>query len=169
MVQASWWSRAKKFLRGSARTASSEPAPRERTASGGSPAPRLVIETDVFLKAVQAPQSACRRVLEAISDGRAALLVDPQVFSEYRQRLQRDLSSGDEQSLSRSWISQAEAVPANGRSMQHTGQHDKFVALARAGKADAIVTNDEHRLRLRNRLDIPVLRPDEALRMIADR
>lgn len=153
------------FWRGSARPTSSDEA---ATRAEGD-RPRLVIDTEVFLMAVRTPQSACRRVLEAVGDGRAELLVDPVVFGEYRQRLQRDLHSRDEQSLSRSWISRAEAVPANGRSMQRTGQHDKFVALALAGKADAIVSNDEHRLRLRNRLDIPVLRPDEAVRMIGGR
>ncbi|MGC1274849.1 MAG: PIN domain-containing protein [Planctomycetaceae bacterium] len=161
MDQASWWTRAVKFWKRSASPETQEPSDASDPARV-----RLVIDTEVFVVAARTPNSASRRVLDAVVAGRATLLVDPVVFVEYRQRLPRVLRSDDRERLIRSWIGRAETIAGGDHKPSRAAYDDKFVALAAAGKADAIVSNDERRLRLRNRLDIPVLRPDEALRMI---
>ncbi len=160
MAQASWWTRATAFLR-----------PREEESRTGSPDDtptaklRLVIDTNIFVAAVRSPDSASRQLLDAVADGKATLLVSPAVFQEYRRILPKAVQSHERDEIIRRWISLAEPVDAGRgpRVVSEDPDDDKFVALALQGQADAIVSNDEHLLGLKEKIDVPVLRPGDAV------
>ena len=122
---------------------------------------RLVLDTNVFVAAAYKPESSSRRLLDAVEEGRATLLVSPPVFGEYRKVLPQAVRSPDAEKRIREWIARAEAVEAGRgeRVVREDASDDKFVALATAGRADAIVSSDGHLLDLAGRLDVPVLRP----------
>ncbi|MBA3315305.1 MAG: putative toxin-antitoxin system toxin component, PIN family [Planctomycetota bacterium] len=124
-----------------------------------------MIDTNIFVAAVRAPGSSSRQLLDAVSAGRATLLVSPPVFNEYRHILPKAVQSDEREQIIREWISRAEPVDAERgpRVVPDDPDDDKFVALAIAGNADAIVSNDEHLLGLGKRIDVPVLRPGEAM------
>ena len=105
-------------------------------------APRLVIDTNVFVGAVAAPGSASGRLLAAVGEGRATLLVSPAVFREYRHVLDRAVRTDAGRSLVRGWIGRAEAVAAGHgeRLVADDPDDDMFAALAIVGRADALVT-----------------------------
>lgn len=162
MAQASWWTRATSFLRKQRDDAS------ESTNNNGRSPVRLVIHTNIFIAAVRAPESSSRQLLDSVTAGHATLLVSPPVFVEYRRILPKAVRSKDRERLIRGWLGAAEAVAADRgeRIVPDDPEDDKFVALALVGKADVIVSNDEHLLDLQSKLQIPVLRPGEALRLL---
>jgi len=127
-----------------------------------------VIDTNIFIAAVRSPSSASRQLLDAIAKGRATLLVSPPVFREYRHVLPKAVQSHEREQIIRDWISRAEPIDATRgpRVVAEDPDDDKFVALALQGKADAIVSNDEHLLGLKEKIDVPVLRPGEAINRI---
>ena len=96
------------------------------------------------------------------------LLVSPPVFTEYRRVLPRAVQSDDWERLIRSWIALAEPVDADRgeRIVTDDPDDDKFLALALSGKADAIVSNDEHLLSLGEGEAVRVMRPGEAVRWL---
>jgi predicted nucleic acid-binding protein len=129
---------------------------------------RLVLDTNVFVAAAYQPDSSSRRLLDAVAEGRATLLVSPPVFGEYRKVLPRAIRSPDAERRVRDWIAKAEPVEAGrgARVVPGDADDDKFVSLALAGKADAIVSSDAHLLALAGRLDVPVLRPSAAAELV---
>jgi putative PIN family toxin of toxin-antitoxin system len=124
-----------------------------------------VIDTNIVIAAVRSPGSASRRLLDAIAAGKATLLVSPPVFREYRHILPKAVQSHEREQIIRRWLSLAEPVEAEGgpRVVPDDPDDDKFVALALQGQADAIVSNDEHMLGLKEKIAVPVLRPGEAV------
>lgn len=124
-----------------------------------------MIDTNIFIAAVRSPDSASRRLLDAIAAGKATLLVSPPVFREYRRILPKAVQSREREQIIRQWISLAEPVDAERgpRVVPDDPDDDKFVALGLQGQADAIVSNDEHLLGLKDRINVPVLRPGEAV------
>ncbi len=104
-------------------------------------------------------------MLDAIEGGRATLLVSPPVFREYRHILPKAVQSHEREQIIRQWLSRAEPVEAERgpRVVPDDPDDDKFVTLALQGQADAIVSNDEHLLGLGETIDVPVLRPGEAV------
>lgn len=162
MAQASWWTRATSFLRKQRDDVS------EASNNNGRSTVRLVIDTNVFIAAVRAPDSSSRKLLDAVAAGEARLLVSPPVFREYQQVLPKAVQSQDRERLIRGWLSGAEAVAADRgeRVVVDDPDDDKFVELAVAGKADAIVSNDEHLLGLGGKVSVPVKRPGEALSLV---
>jgi putative PIN family toxin of toxin-antitoxin system len=124
-----------------------------------------VIDTNIVIAAVRSPGSSSRRLLDAIAAGTATLLVSPPVFREYRHILPKAVQSHEREQIIRQWLSLAEPVEAEGgpRVVPDDPDDDKFVALALQGQADAIVSNDEHLLGLNEKIDVPVLRPGEAV------
>jgi putative PIN family toxin of toxin-antitoxin system len=128
-----------------------------------------VIDSNVFVAAVRAPSSASRQLLDAVTEGRVVLLVSPPVFAEYRRILPKAVQSPERERLIRSWIARGEAIAADRgqRVIPDDPDDDKFVALALAGAADAIVSNDDHLLSLNGRLGAKVLRPSEAVHLLS--
>jgi predicted nucleic acid-binding protein len=82
--------------------------------------------------------------------------------------LPQAVRSADAERQIRDWIARAEPVEAGRgpRVVPDDPQDDKFVSLARAGKADAIVSSDGHLLALAGRIEVPVLRPQAAVRLV---
>jgi putative PIN family toxin of toxin-antitoxin system len=164
MARASWWARAADFLKGRSSRRPAEEAPEiER-----GPGVRIVVDTNVLIAAVRTPDSSSRRLLDAVAEGRATLLVSPPVFEEYRRILPRAVRSDERERILRAWIARGEPVNAGRgeRAVPDDADDDKFVELARAGKADAIVSSDEHLLGAGGKLNVTVLRPGEAVRYI---
>ena len=163
MAQVSWWTRATAFLKKPAETNSPQ-SPNDN----GPATVRLVIDTNIFVAEVRAADSSSRQLLDAVAAGRATLLVSPPVFREYQRVLPKAVRSDEREKLIRTWIGRAEPIAAGRgpRVIADDPDDDKFVALALAGKADAIVSNDEHLLGSAGRFDMPVLRPGEALRLL---
>lgn len=128
-----------------------------------------MLDTNVFVAAAYKPESSSRRLLDAVGAGRATLLVSPAVFGEYRKVLPKAVKSTDAERQIREWLAGAEAVDAGRgrRVVRDDASDDKFVALAVAGRADAIVSSDGHLLDLAGKIDVPVLRPGEAVRLVA--
>ncbi len=156
MAQASWWTRATAFLR--SRTDDVRPVSSDDNANS---VRRLVIDTNIFIAAVRSPRSASRMLLDAVAAGRATLLISPPVFAEYRRVLPKAVQSRERERLIQHWIAQASAIEADPgpRVIAQDADDDKFVSLALAGEADAIISNDEHLLQMGDSLGVPVLRP----------
>lgn len=129
---------------------------------------RLVLDTNVFVAAAYKPESSSRRLLDAVTAGRATLLVSRPVFGEYREVLPAAVRSAKAEQQVRAWIAQAEPIDAGRgqRVVQADPSDDKFVSLALAGRADAIVSSDGHLLGMAGKIDVPVLRPGEAMRLV---
>lgn len=124
-----------------------------------------MLDTNIFVAAVRAPTSASRQLLDAVTHGKATLLISPPVFREYQHILPKAVQSHEREQIIRQWISRAEPVDADRgpRVVPDDSDDDKFVALALQGQADAIVSNDEHLLGLKEKIDVPVLRPADAV------
>ncbi len=161
MDQVSWWNKATAFLRGNPADKTSPSADNDSTQAP----PRLVIDTNIFIAAVRAPDSASRQLLDAIAEGRATLLVSKPVFREYRHILSKAVGPGERQRIIRQWISLAETVNATrgARIVTDDPDDDKFVELAHHGRATAIITNDQHLHAIAPKIDIPILRPKQAI------
>lgn len=168
MGQGSWLSRAAALLGiGNARTATRPPNP--ATNGQDEKFVRLVLDTEVLVAAARdTDASSVALARRATADGNVKLLVSPPVFREYRRLLPRALRSHQRETLVRTWLSVAEAVDAGDgpRVVEANSFGDKFVELARVGRADAIVTNDSRLLALHGRSGMRVLRPYDALRLI---
>ena len=165
MDRSSWWSKATGFLRGGSaatNSAAKDHATNHSTRRG----PRLVIDTNIFIAAVRAPNSSSRRLLDSVADGRATLLVSRSVFVEYQRILSKAVGGGEREQLIRRWIAAAETIDASRgpRIVPDDPDDDKFVELALVGEADAIVSNDSHLLEIAHQSKIPILRPGDALR-----
>jgi putative PIN family toxin of toxin-antitoxin system len=163
MARASWWTRAASLLKG--RRAGETP---DAVSECGVAGVRLVVDTNVLVAAVRSPESSSRRLLDAVAAGRATLLVSPPVFREYRRILPQAVRSDERERILRSWIALAEPVKAGRgeRVVVADADDDKFVSLALAGNADAIVSSDEHLLGLGETASVRVLRPGEAVEML---
>lgn len=161
MDQVSWWNKATAFLRGNPADKRAASADNDSTQSP----PRLVIDTNIFIAAVRAPDSASRQLLDAIGQGRATLLVSKPVFQEYRHILSKAVGTGERQRLIREWIGHAEAIEATrgARVVTDDPDDDKFVELAQQGRATAIITNDQHLHAIAQEIEIPILRPSQAI------
>jgi putative PIN family toxin of toxin-antitoxin system len=134
---------------------------------GTAPAPRLVLDTDCLVAAAYAPGSASQHVLEACLQGRVVALVSPDLRQEYEYILSRAVRGRDFGPTFRQFLAGADLVcPAETpRVVPDDPADDKLVAAALAGRADALVTNDRHLLRLDPHGDLRILRPAEFVRL----
>lgn len=165
MARGSWLKKAAGFLGvGKATERRSAGSPNDTAR----PAARLVLDTNVFVAAAYKPDSSSRRLLDAVVAGRAILLISPPVFAEYRHVLPNAVRSANAEEQVRDWIAHAEPVKTGRgrRVVKADPSDDKFVTLALAGRADAIVSGDDHLLALAGKLAVPVLRPGEAMRLV---
>jgi len=128
---------------------------------------RLVLDTNIFVAAAYNPDSASRKIVEDCRRGRLRILVSPALLREYERMLPRAIRDARQLELARDVIRRAERVePAvTPIAIPSDPDDDKLFAAAWAGRADALITNDEAVLRIDGAEGIRVVRPGEFLRM----
>ncbi len=129
--------------------------------------PRIVLDTDCLVAAAYAAGSASRRVLGACLRGEVVALVSPDLQREYEHILNRAVRGRDFGATFQQFLAKAERVHLSEtpRVVPDDPADDKLVAAAQAGRADAIVTNDRHLLRLDPYGELRILRPTVFLRL----
>ena len=125
--------------------------------------PRAVVDTNVFIGSAWNAASASRRVVEACRSGALTLVVSPAIRREYDRIIPRAVRRRDEFVRIEDVLSRAQIVePAEQpRVVPGDPDDDKFVAAAVAGRADGLITNDDHLLALGEHHGVPILRPGD--------
>jgi putative PIN family toxin of toxin-antitoxin system len=124
--------------------------------------PRIVLDTNVLVAAAYAPASASRTIVEACLRGELAAIVSAETVREHRHILQRAIRSGDYRQRLDELLLSSETVVLKRmpRHVPDDPEDDKFLAVARAGRANWIVTNDHHLLTLDPYWDVRIVRPN---------
>ncbi len=131
--------------------------------------PRAVLDPNVLISALITPRGASARILLELRGGAFELIASPALLAELRTVLMRDkfrqYASVDEVGafveLIRVEGTVLEDPKPSGVSMTDDPGDEYLVALARAARADVLVSGDPDLLKLRAR--IPVRSPREFL------
>jgi len=128
---------------------------------------RVVLDTNVAVSALVFREGRLAWLREAWAAGRVVPLVSTETLAELVRVLaypKLKLSEEETKSVLAHYMEHAEAVPEAGASVRVPECRDpddrKFLQLAYAAKADALVTGDEDLLALAGRSRVPVLTPD---------
>lgn len=131
--------------------------------TAGPSTPTVVLDTNLFVAAFWNRQSASADILSACRDGRVRLYYTQQILREislilrnikaterYRQRVKEILDQGTQ-------------LQAPGRLsvVADDPEDDKFLECAQLARADYLVTNDDHLLRLRQFDGTKIVKPVE--------
>lgn len=136
---------------------------------------RVVLDTNVVVSATLVKEGAPNRILEAWKKGEVELITSPVLLEELqevlkRPRIQKHQWMAPEEveelyqllketTLQTSGQKLVEAVPED-------PDDDFVISAALEGKADCIVSGDEHLLGLKNWEGIPILSPREFLELL---
>lgn len=131
--------------------------------------PRAVLDPNVLISALITPRGASARILLELRGGAFELIASPALLAELRTVLRRDkfrqCASVDEVGafveLIRVECTLVEDPEPSGVGVTGDPGDEYLVALARAARADVLVSGDPDLLRLRSR--IPVRSPREFL------
>jgi putative PIN family toxin of toxin-antitoxin system len=128
---------------------------------GNVEAPRVVIDTNIFVAAAYAPRSSSRLLLEAIEAERIRLLISRPVFREYRRIISQAVRKRDAVRRLQGALRKAEPIDAGRgpRRVPDDPDDDKFLELAEVGRADLLISNDHHLLELQGRFPFAIRRP----------
>jgi putative PIN family toxin of toxin-antitoxin system len=128
---------------------------------------RVVLDTNVAVSALVFREGRLDWLREAWAAGRVVPLVSAETVAELVRVLaypKLKLSEEDTKDLLAHYMEHAEAVREAGASVRVPACRDpddrKFLQLAYAAKADALVTGDEDLLTLAGKSRIPILTPD---------
>jgi putative PIN family toxin of toxin-antitoxin system len=128
---------------------------------------RVVLDTNVAVSALVFREGRLAWLREAWAAGRVVPLVSAETVAELVRVLaypKLKLSEEDTKDLLAHYMEHAEAVREAGTSIRVPECRDpddrKFLQLAYAAKADALVTGDEDLLALAGKSRIPILTPD---------
>lgn len=129
---------------------------------------RVVLDTNVLVASAYNPDSASRRIVEAGRRGELTLIVSPAVRREYDRILPRAVRSAEAREQIEDLLSTAQEVSPEEtpRVVPEDAEDDKLLAAALAGQADAVITNDEHVLKIDPYHGIRVLRPSDFVRSL---
>lgn len=138
-------------------------------------AERLVIDSNVWIAALISPGGTARQLVDAILDNDIGILMSESVFQELASRLDRP--KFDRYREPESWdaflgalielaLWHEDAGTAAGTSRD--ADDDKFLALAVAGQADAIISGDRDLLELVSHEGIPILTPVQFLQLLRE-
>lgn len=125
------------------------------------PITRVVLDTNVLVGSAYNERSSSRAIIDACFQRRCRLVVSPGVLAEYEHIVPRAVRRSDEVEKIKALLQQAERVEPDEtpRVVADDPEDDKFLAVAVAGKADALVTNDEHLLCHDPHRGVRVVRP----------
>lgn len=134
--------------------------------------PRVVLDPNVLISALITPRGASARILLELRGGGFELITSPALLAELRTVLMRDKfrqyvtldEVGAFLELVRIESTSIEDPEPSGAGMTGDPGDEYLVALARAGRADALVSGDPDLLKLRSR--IPVRSPREFLDLL---
>ena len=131
---------------------------------------RVVLDTNVLIGNAYNKYSASRRLVERCLQGELLLVVSPDVRAEYETIVPRAVQDHQEIERIEHLISRAELVhpETTPAVIRDDPADDKFLAAAVSGRADALITNDEHILALGGYRGIRILRPSEFERSLRD-
>ena len=126
------------------------------------PARPVVLDTNVFVAARFNPRSASAQILEAVRDGRLSMIWDDATRREIEHILGRipPLRARGISDVFRPEDRFTEPTHPERFSMVADPDDRKFAALAAAAGA-TLISNDEHLLGWRDRLEIPIVSPGE--------
>ena len=128
-------------------------------------APRIVFDTNLLVGAAYTSASASGRLLDAVTDGAIRLAVSPAVFAEYRFVVPRAVRRPGGVARVLAALRRAEpAFPTAAQNRAARGacedpDDDKFLALAAAAGASALLSNDRHLLDVGEYAGVPIRRP----------
>ena len=130
---------------------------------------RLVLDTQIWLDWLVFDDPGVRRLRNAVHLGRAEVVMDATCDAELERVLAYDLgkhSISREAQLAaldqaRRLSRRVEAVAPKGLPQCRDPDDQKFIELAAATGADALVTKDRELLRLKKRLPFRVMPPNE--------
>lgn len=128
--------------------------------------PRVVLDTNLLVGAAYAPGSASRALIEACRRGELIAVLSPALKREYEFMIRRAVRRRDYEAALRELLERAEVVEPTEtpRVVPDDPGDDKLVAAARAAGADALITNDQHLLRLDPLGPLRIVRPAEYAR-----
>jgi len=130
---------------------------------------RVVLDPNVLISALLTPRGASARILLHLRTGAFELVISPALLAELRAVLRRDkfrpyvsLEEAEEfvELIRRESTSMEDPKPPAVPLSEDPGD-EYLIQLARAARADALVSGDPHLTRLRSR--IPVKSPREFL------
>jgi putative PIN family toxin of toxin-antitoxin system len=136
---------------------------------------RAVVDTNILVRAIIRPRGTVGPVLLRLRQGDYTLLYSRALLEELVDVLNRprirekyDLTGQDIQTVLGLILLRGEAVTATEPiAACRDPKDDKFLEVAVAGKADAIVSGDEDLLTLHPYVGIPIVPPHAFLRMLA--
>ena len=131
--------------------------------------PRIVLDPNVLISALLTPRGASAQILIHLRTGAFELVTSPALLAELRAVLRRDkfrpyvsLDEAEEfvELIRRESTSMEDPAPPAVPLSEDPGD-EYLIQIARAARADALVSGDPHLTRLRSR--IPVKSPREFL------
>lgn len=130
---------------------------------------RIVLDTNVLVASAYRPNSASRRIVDAVQQGAHQLVVSPAIVREYEAILPKAVRF--EPALDRLWrvVDDAERVaPQENPPVSADRSDDKFLAAAVAGQAECVVSSDEHLLAVHPYEQIAIMKPAAFLARMGD-
>ena len=127
---------------------------------------RIVLDTNVLVGSAYNADSASRRIVEACQRGELTAVLSPAVRREYDRILPRAVRRPGALEPIEALLDKAEVVHPEHtpRVVPEDVEDDKLLAAALAGRADALITNDDHLLPLDPYEGVRILRPSEFAR-----
>ena len=136
--------------------------------------PRAVLDPNVLVSALISSAGPCARLLIELRAGSYELVVSPQLLGELaevlgREKFRRYLSEAEAEAyvelLRRESIALDDPDPS-AETLSDDPDDEFLIALSRAARVEALVSGDDHLLRLRD--VIPVVTPREFLQSLPD-
>lgn len=122
---------------------------------------RVVLDTNVLVGSAYKERSSSRTIVDACSRGQIGLVVSSAVLREYQRIVPRAVRRPGEVERIEIVLDRAERVEPldTPRVVTDDPEDDKFLAVAVAAQADALVTNDQHLLSHDPYRGIRIVRP----------
>jgi len=132
--------------------------------------PRIVVDTNVFVGSAYNPRSASRKIVTACLQGNLRLCASPATLREYNLIFSRAIRNPQQRDQLLALVHQAcQVKPAETpRVVPADPQDDKFVAVALAAHALALITNDQGVLEVGSHEGITIQRPAAFLETWSD-
>jgi hypothetical protein len=140
---------------------------------------RAVLDANVFVSALIRPQGPPGRILASFLEGRAfELVVSASIFDELRRclnypRVRRRIAATDEDLDL--WVAALDLIaePTEGtlevRAVVNDPDDDKYLVAALEGRAQFIVSGDQHLLDMRTYEGVQIVTPSAFLRLLQGR
>ena len=130
---------------------------------------RIVVDTNIMVSAIMKPTGASNKILDMWTRGRLSLLVTQQILDEYRAILsQRWLKPDRVRELNQQISQLAEVVTRRERlyEIKEDPSDNRFLECAAEGKADYIITSDQHLLALKRFRNTQIVIPPRFLQRL---